>query len=478
MFSNTVLDAEIYSNVGRMNQMPDTLISQEVRRTDLNLQWSMDIPCPVMPFEDAVMEQWKHYTALSSDQQLACNVSDPSALSNTMTFDITVQGVQLYNQMVYRSLHITETMKNGVRSEGGSGFMVRSYSHYLTVCPVIDHFSGSYSALSPFYGPCTNISIILKHVHFSGFIGTTLVIERTIWMQDDICVSFKDAQYGDVMTAVNSTGDLKTGDGEFKDYLRTLPKPRGDLTGEIGHWLQYKNQWRWIGMNGEALPLDNNKTLCTCYKKFKRVYLVGSSHQRFNKGCLSNLCRRNNIDNSMLHQRLSWDIVAFLRKTLTSVRTDSSNQYAFVIQFGSWDLSAYEFHDVISKYIPAFAKHIKEIYASKRHQYRHVKLLVMSAPSLLDKTGYFANGAQVTRNNWVVAVFAQTLRQHMEAINVEFLDEFTFTIPLYAHCWCCPGKPDHHYALWDWKTHTCIGDVGKAFMALFTSRICPHINIM
>ena len=471
-------DAESNNNVDRVNQRLDIPTSHEVQRTDLNLRWSMDISCPVMPFEDAVMEQWKHFTALSSDQQLACDVSDPFALSNTITFDITIQGVQLCNQITYRILHITETMKNEVRSEGGSGFMVRSYSHYLTVCAVIDHFNGTYSALCPFYGPCTNISIILKHVHFSGFVGTTRVIERTIWKQDDICVSFKDAQYGDVMTAAHSTGDLKTGDGEFEDYLRTLPEPRGDLTGELGHWLQYKNQWRWIGMYGEVLPLDNNKTLCTCYQHFKRVYLVGSSHQRRNAGCISNLCQRNNIENSVLHQRLSWDIVDFLRKTLTSVRTDSSNQYAFVIQFGSWDISGHKFHDVITKYIPAFAKHIKEIYASKRHQYQHVKLLVMSAPSLLDKTAYFKNGYEVTRNNWVVAVFAKTLRQHMEAINVEFLDEFAFTFPLYTHCWCCPTNPNHHYASWNSNTHTCIGDVGKAFMALFTSRICPHINMM
>ena len=463
----TVLDARTSYNVSHQNRMPDAYLSQDALIDDVNAQRSMVIFCPVMPFEDAVMEQWAHFQALSSDQQMACNISDPFALSHKMKIDITVQGVHICNQMKYRILHITETMKNGVKTNGGSGFMVRSYSHYLTVCSVIDHFNGTYNVLCPFYGPCTNISVILKHVHFSGFVGATRVIERNIWRQDNICTSFKNAQYGDVMTAFNPIGNWKTEDREFKDYLRTLPRPRGDLTGELGHWLQYKNRWRWIEMNGEVFPLDNNKTLCTCYEKFKQVHLVGASHQRYNAGCLSHLCQTNKTHNKRAHQLFAMNITNFLNKALTSIRNDSSNRYAFIIQFGAWDLIETAFHDVMMKSIPAFTRHIKDIYVSRRHQYPHVKVLVMSTPSLRDKTG-----SLLTRNNWVVAVFAKTLRQHMEAINIEFLDEFAFTFPLYTHCWSCPRTPDHHYGWWNGTTQTCTGEVGKAFMDLFTSRTC------
>ena len=457
-------------------QIRNSHLSYEALTTDMDAQKSVDIFCPVMPFVDAVMEQWEHFKSLRPGQKLDYEKFDPFSLSKRMKFDITVHDVQVCNQMIHRILRITETTKKGSRTKGGSGFMVRSYSHYLTVCPVIDHFNGSYSVACPFYGPCTNISVILKHIHFSGFVGKTRVIERAIWQQDNICISLKDTQYGNIMTTFNSIGKLKTKDRKFKHFLGTLPKPRGDLTGELGHWLQYKNRWRWIGMNGEVLPLDNNKTLCTCYQHFKRVYLVGASHQWGNSRCLSHLCQTNEIQNEIWRQKLSPDLIKFVNETLISVSTDSANPYAFIIQFGSWDMKLYDFRDVITKYIPVFARHMEEIYASRRHQYPRVKVLVMSAPSLLDqspKTGY-----SLSRNNWGSAVFAETLRRHMEDINIDFLDEFAFTFPLYTHCWCCPGKLNHHYAMWNGTTQTCSGSVGQAFMALFTSRVCPHINMV
>ena len=135
-----------------------------------------------------------------------------------MKIDITIQGVQICNQMIYRILHITKTTKNGIKTEGSSGFMVRSCSHYLTVCPVIDHFNGNYNVMCPFYGPCANIFVIPEHVPFSGFVGKTRVIERTIWSPNNICISFKD---GDLVTASNSSDNWRIKDKEFKDYLGT-----------------------------------------------------------------------------------------------------------------------------------------------------------------------------------------------------------------------------------------------------------------
>ena len=167
------------------------------------------------------------------------------------------------------------------------------------------------------------------------------------------------------------------------------------------------------------------------------------------------------------------DVNKFLNQTLPLVRTDSSNLYAFIIQFGSWDLDWYPFRDIITDYISTFARNIKEMYTERIHLYPHVKLLVMSAPSVPDITGRV-----VRRNNWALAVFARTLRRHMEAINIDFLDEFAFTFPLHTHCCGCPGKIDIHYARWNGTTRTCTGDVGQAFMALFTSRMCPHIHLL
>ena len=460
-----------------INHSQNSNVSHPTQTTDTNAYMPKDIfPCSFLTFENAVMEQYKHFKTFTFQKQLGCKDVDPIALSKRMKFNFMIQGVQVCNQITYRILKITETMENGVQTEGGSGFMVRSYSHYLTVCPVLDYFNGTYSAMCPFYGHCTNVSVVLKHLQFTGFVGKTKVIERLIWKQDYICISPKDISYGNIMTTFNSIGNLKVEDQEFKYYLGTLAKPRGDLTGELGHWLQYKNRWRWIGMNGEVLPLDRNKTLCTCYQQFKRVYLVGSSHQQVNTLCLATHCQASNILNDRANQLFSKDIIKYFNETLTFVRSDSSNPYAFVIQFGSWDMSYNRFNDVITKYIPDFARHINETYASKRHEYPHMKLLVMSAPSLLDRDPL--KSEFLSRNNWFSAVFAKTLRHHMQTINVDFLDEFTFTLPLYTHCWCCPGELNHHYANWIKTTNACIGDVGKAFMALFTSQICPNVSMM
>ena len=210
------------------------------------------------------------------------------------------------------------------------------------------------------------------------------------------------------------------------------------------------------------------------FQQFKRVYFVGASHQGINTNCLSHLCPRSNIHH--LKVQLSPNLIRFFNETLLSIQNDSFNQYAFVIQFGSWDLNSYVFCEVIAKYIPAFARNINNIYTSKRHEYPHVKLLVMSAPSLPDKDP--KKGNLVDRNNWMSAVFAKTLRRHMEAIDIDFLDEFAFTFPLYYECCTCPRTPNHHYSMWYPQTHTCSGNVGQAFMALFTSRICPNMNMV
>ena len=147
-------------NFSDINHSPNSNISHTVV-ADTNTQKSMDIfPCPFMAFEDAVMEQYKHFESFSSRKQQGYKEANPLDLYTTMKFNFTILCVQVCNQMTYRILQITETMNNGVKNEGGSGFMVRSYSHYLTVCPVIDYFNGTYSAMCPFYGPCTNVSVV------------------------------------------------------------------------------------------------------------------------------------------------------------------------------------------------------------------------------------------------------------------------------------------------------------------------------
>ena len=94
-------------------------------------------------------------------------------------FDVAIGKRCISNGLGFQRLLIHEIYRNGV-STGGNAFMVRSHSAYLTVCPVIDHFNGSYTVNCPVYDNCTNIVILLKHMEFSCFTGMTQMIERTV----------------------------------------------------------------------------------------------------------------------------------------------------------------------------------------------------------------------------------------------------------------------------------------------------------
>ena len=155
--------------------------------------------------------------------------------------------------------------------------------------------------------------------------------------------------------------------------------------------------------------------------------------------------------------------------------TDLSHHYAAIIQLGSWDLNSHTFGDVIYKWLPRFRDALQQMYSSKKGQFPRLKVLVMSSPSLPDAEPGGSHTLQ--RNNWISAVLANTLRRHMKQIGVDYLDEFSFTFPLYWYTCSWPVKPNHHYAMWGHaKRQQCNGPVGHSFMALFTSKICPDLD--
>ena len=121
-----------------------------------------------------------------------------------------------------------------------------------------------------------------------------------------------------------------------------------------------------------------------------------------------------------------------LRETnmlLLSARNNPHNQYAIVAMFGSWDLTGNPPRLVVNTYLKNFTSGLNVSYAQQRHLYSNVKLLVIGPPSLPDD---MPDGLhKVKRNNWVSAAFTHKLKQHMASINVEFLDQFSFTFPLY-----------------------------------------------
>ena len=156
-----------------------------------------------------------------------------------------------------------------------------------------------------------------------------------------------------------------------------------------------------------------------------------------------------------------------------------------IVQFGSWDLNKHEVQDVIYWWIRQFHGAIHDLLGSislALFQQKRVQLLIMPSPALPDaqRIGTTTDGPMsrdVVRNNWISAVLAFTHRKYMTSFpEVDFLDELAFTFPLYWYVYSWPHYPDHHYCIWG-GTGPCRGHVGKAYMGLLTSKICPEVNM-
>ena len=84
---------------------------------------------------------------------------------------------------------------------------------------------------------------------------------------------------------------------------------------------------------------------------------------------------------------------------------NTSHKCAILIQIGSWGIV-----------IPAFHAALKNLYVTQNLS--NVKFLVMPAPAPPDKDPAGRN--LVTRNNWIGAAFASSLRKHMLDLGMEF----------------------------------------------------------
>ena len=406
---------------------------------------------------------WKH-----NKEQVNRAMKELQHKAAITQFDVAIGTRCISNGLSFQRILVREIYRNGV-STGGSAFMVRSHSAYLTVCPVVDHFNGSYTVNCPVYGNCTNIVILLKHMDFSCFTGMTQMIERTVWSQNNIC--------SDEFNLNNSTVDasqILSHDHKLKQHLATLPRLKPQVIGEHGHWFKYEGAWKWMGTEGQILPLENNQTLCTCLKRFHKTFFLGASHMDINHNCSRGMCLKHNVSTKFYLTRKVEVVIPTLKKVLAEIKQDSntSHKYAILIQIGSWDIGQHVLKEAIHEVIPAFHAALKNLYVTQNLS--NVKVLVMPAPALPDKDPEGRN--LVTRNNWIGATFASCLRKRMLDLKVLFLDEFTFNFPLFWYVGSFPQKlNNHHYA--EWKGNRCRGHVGVAFIQLMLSKLCPGHDI-
>ena len=430
----------------------------------------------ILSFEEAVAQQFHHIMGLQPNFTHHTRLESVIMQQWTQSsHTVHIGEVCIWNNMDYLQMSITE--KSGVEfSTGGSAFMVRIQHVYLLVCPVTDHFNGTYTVHCPMYGQiCANISILIKHTNFSGFNGETTVLEKMIWEQNKIC----NVKRTKIIFPRVTPAKIHSTDSRLKQFVSSLPAPQSD----DGHWFMYKEQWRFLGRQGQILPLSYNTTMCKCFSKVYKTYLLGASHQHINQDCLLQVCPGcllEDIDTPEVR-----NIIPTLTNILSNITHEhnDSRHYQVIIQLGSWDLNKHDFQDVIYDWVPKLqsAMHdLLETYSALFQQHR-VKILVMSSPALPDaqRIGQTIGphvSRRVTRNNWISAVLALTLRQRMGSLGVDFLDEFAFTFPLYWYVYSWPRYPNHHYCMWT-KAHQCEGHVGKAYLGLMASKICPTVQM-
>ena len=225
--------------------------------------------------------------------------------------------------------------------------------------------------------------------------------------------------------------------------------------------------------------------MCNCFSTFYKTYFLGASRQHINRDCLLKLCPGSllrDIDTPEVKH-----IILTLPKLLSEIAQDenTSHCYQIITQLGSWDLNRHYFQDVIYDWVQKLEYALRDLLNtySELFQKKRVRLLIMSSPSVPDaqrkgKTIGPKVSRRVSRNNWISAVLAFNLRKHIAPLmGVDFLDEFAFTFPLYWYIYSWPHYPNHHYCMWSKKRSQCNGHVGKAYIGLMASKICPNVNM-
>jgi hypothetical protein len=303
------------------------------------------------------------------------------------------------------------------------------------------------------------------------------MITRTVWSGDGICLKEGNGNKPrqKLTNPITDVSHLRSHDEPLKRFLADYPQPKPELLLEQGHWFKYKNTWKWLGSDGEILPLENNKTLCQCFNRFHKTIFFGASHLDIDSKCCQGMCPAAAINFHLT--RKVHVLIPTLHKVVKEIEADPDldHKYAILIQVGSWDIGQHVFREAIYEVIPQLHAALQELQGSFQNR---IQILVMVAPALPDRDSQGRN--LVTRNNWIGAVFASQLRKHMTELNIPFLDEFSFNLPLFWYVGSWPSKMNnHHYAEWiaGKNRSFCRGHVGMGFIHLMLSKLCPGLDM-
>ena len=181
---------------------------------------------------------------------------------------------------------------------GGSSFLVRTDSTSTQICPHTDFFNGTYVVNCPLPRcTCRNITVLLQYTNFTAYTGSHTPIWKLLWQQR-VC-------------------DTNTKSSNFIHFQRRRNLSSTEKK-SVATW--YHNEDRLVAtlLDGEEFPDVNISDLCGCVKKYRKLFLVGSSHMRFKFDYITTACYEMPSNVPVQHNRLVVENVSFISVTRMS----------------------------------------------------------------------------------------------------------------------------------------------------------------
>ena len=290
---------------------------------------------------------------------------------------------------------------------GGSSFLIRTDSTSTQICPYTDSFNGTYVVNCPLPRcTCRNITVLLQYTNFTAYTGSHTPIWKLLW-QERVC---------DNTTTPSTLIQRNLSSTEKKS---------------IATW--YHNEDRLVAtlLDGEAFPDLNISDLCGCVKKYRKLFLVRSSHMRFKFDYIIDACYEMPSNVPVQHNRLVVENVSFISVTrmsefvvlwrMTLEKESLGEGDMVVVQTGAHDMALACLHDTMGVYTGKLVIGLSDL--RQKSLKRGFQLLVLTTPPFPEAN--IELKAKGNRNNYALAAFNRKLKMLLTELGVEVFDEFS-----------------------------------------------------
>ena len=336
---------------------------------------------------------------------------------------------------------------------GGSSFLIRTDSTSTQICPYTDSFNGTYVVNCPLPRcTCRNITVLLQYTNFTAYTGRYTPIWKLLWQQR-VCDN-----------NTNSSNLIPT---QRQRNLSSVEKK------SVATW--YHNEGRLVAtlLNGEEFPDVSISDLCGCVKKYRKIFLVGSSHMRFKFDYIITACYERPSNVPVQHNHLVLENVSFISVTrmsefvvlwrMTLEKESLGEGDMVIVQTGAHDMAIACLHDTMGLYTGKLVKAICDL--RQKSLTCGFKLLVLTTPPFPEAN--IELQAKGNRNNYALAAFNRKLKMLLAEQGVEIFDEFSLLLAQQDNnaCGChymCRGIVNN--------TSYIYGEAGRIAMRILVSK--------